>query len=547
MLAARSRLPWLAAVILAVGVAASATGALAWRSSARTRERESFQTTATNVSGTLETLLRRHTDFVRSVRAVLTMEPDVSPSRLQRWFEELEDREAQPLGFGATVTRKVMASELATFLARRNADPAFRRFVGGRIEPFTPNGRPYYCLLAAGSANITFAPELSPLLQTDWCDPASLIGGYRTTPRGLTRSQATKAITETGQFAVYPLHFGGISSLIIEGAFYRRGVPLKTPAQRRAAVLGWTSGSFNIPLLMQTALGGLRGLRITLYHTNAGVPREFIGSYGRTAGAHQYIRQTTAHVDGTWLISVSGRPLAGLSPDVQALAVLLGGILATILLCALVTVLSRSRQRALELVRQKTRQLEHQATHDALTGLPNRTLTLDRAVQLLARREHGEVAALYVDLDGFKEVNDSFGHAAGDELLRTVATRLQSVLREADTAARLGGDEFLVLVDGSQAGDTPEIIAQRLLNVLREPYELAAGGAHAVVLSASMGIALGSELDAEELIRRADVALYEAKTAGRNRYAFFSFEMDEAVAERLACQMPLAPAPRQPA
>jgi hypothetical protein len=120
--------PWIASAILAIGVAASVAGALAWRSSARSVERESFQATATNVAGALETLLRRHTDFVRSVRAVLTMEPEASPTRLQQWFGELEDREAQPLGFGATVTRKVDANDLASFLARRNADPAFRRW-----------------------------------------------------------------------------------------------------------------------------------------------------------------------------------------------------------------------------------------------------------------------------------------------------------------------------------------------------------------------------------------------------------------------------------
>ncbi len=535
------RWPWIASAILAIGIAASVAGALAWRSSARAVERESFRATATNVAGALETLLRRHTDFVRSVRAVLTMEPEASPTRLQQWFDELEDREAQPLGFGATVTRKVDANDLAAFLARRDADPAFRRFVGGDVEPFTPTGRPYYCLLAAGSTNITFAPELSPLLQTDWCNPSSLIGGYRASPGGDTRAQATRAITETGEFAVYPLHFGDISSLIIEGAFYRRGVPLDTPTERRAAVLGWMSGSFNVPLLMQTALGGLHGFHITLYHANKGLPRELIGSYGHAPGAHPYVSRTSAQLHGTWLISVAGRPVAaGLSPDLQGLSVLLGGVLLTLMLCGLVVVLARSRQRALDLVTQKTRQLEHQATHDALTGLPNRALALDRARQLLTRRARGEVAALYVDLDGFKQVNDCFGHAAGDELLHSVATRLQSVLRESDTAARLGGDEFLVLLDGPREGGEPELVARRLLELLREPYELESCGGRSVSLSASVGIALASDPDAEDLIRRADVALYEAKSAGRSRYMFFDPAMQDAIEDRLAHETQVA-------
>ena len=291
---------------------------------------------------------------------------------------------------------------------------------------------------------------------------------------------------------------------------------------------------------METALGGLHGLRITLYHANKGLPRELIGSYGQ-AGSHPYVHRTSAQLHGTWLIGVSGRPVAaGLSPNLQGLSVLLVGLLLTLLLCNLVVVLARSRQRALELVTQKTRQLEHQATHDALTGLPTRALALDRARQLLTRRERGEVAALYVDLDGFKQVNDRFGHGAGDELLRSVATRLKSVLRESDTAARLGGDEFLVLLDGPRDGGDPELVAMRLLELLREPYELERCGGRSVSLSGSVGIALASDADAEDLIRRADVALYEAKSAGRDRYLFFHPAMLDAMEERLSREMPAA-------
>ena len=140
--AARGAFHWpsIASAILAVGVAASVAGAIAWRASARTVERESFQATATDVAGALETLLRRHTDFVRSVRAVLTMEPEASPTRLQQWFGELEDREAQPLGFGATVTRKVEANDLAAFLApqRRPRLPAVR---GRQRRAVHPHGQ----------------------------------------------------------------------------------------------------------------------------------------------------------------------------------------------------------------------------------------------------------------------------------------------------------------------------------------------------------------------------------------------------------------------
>ena len=109
--------------------------------------------------------------------------------------------------------------------------------------------------------------------------------------------------------------------------------------------------------------------------------------------------------------------------------------------------------------------------HDALTGLPNRALILDRTEQMLARARRADiqVAALFIDLDGFKDVNDTLGHGVGDQLLQAVADRLSVTMRESDSIGRLGGDEFVVLVDGSTMDAGPELVAERLLDVLREP------------------------------------------------------------------------------
>jgi diguanylate cyclase (GGDEF)-like protein len=188
------------------------------------------------------------------------------------------------------------------------------------------------------------------------------------------------------------------------------------------------------------------------------------------------------------------------------------------------------------MVEEKTGQLRHQALHDALTDLPNRVLALDRAEQMLARARRHEipVAALYVDVDGFKDVNDSFGHAAGDQLLRLVAARLQSVVREGDTAARLGGDEFVVLVEGASLEEGPELVAERLLDVLREPYDMHAEIGRELSLTASVGIAFGLRGSADELLRDADIALYAAKGSGRNRHVLFSADTQGSQHDRLA-------------
>ncbi len=200
--------------------------------------------------------------------------------------------------------------------------------------------------------------------------------------------------------------------------------------------------------------------------------------------------------------------------------------------------------RALSLVRQKTRQLSHLALHDALTGLPNRALVLDRAERMLAHiaREPGMVAgALFVDVDGFKHVNDNLGHAAGDTLLRVVGERLQSAVRAQDTVGRLGGDEFVVLVESSVREETADVLADRLVEALRQPIQL--DDRHpAVAVTASIGVAIGRYETSDALLRDADLALYAAKAAGKDRYSLFDAGMHSDVEGRVALEVDLAAA-----
>jgi diguanylate cyclase (GGDEF)-like protein len=192
-------------------------------------------------------------------------------------------------------------------------------------------------------------------------------------------------------------------------------------------------------------------------------------------------------------------------------------------------------------------QIRFQAMHDALTGLPNRALILDRTDQMLsrARRTYAPVAALFIDLDGFKDINDTLGHGVGDQLLQAVTARLAATMRESDSVGRLGGDEFVVLVDGSTMDAGPELVAERLLDVLREPFTIDGTPSGPLKVTASIGIASGTRSSATELLRDADIALYKAKAAGKDCFVVFQTEMHAAVQDRHLLEMDLRDALRR--
>jgi diguanylate cyclase (GGDEF)-like protein len=169
---------------------------------------------------------------------------------------------------------------------------------------------------------------------------------------------------------------------------------------------------------------------------------------------------------------------------------------------------------------------------------------LDRAERMLARagREPGVVAgALFIDVDGFKHVNDNLGHAAGDQLLQVVGERLQGVVREQDTVGRLGGDEFVVLVEAGTKPGSLDVLADRLIDALRQPGKLGESG-KLFSFTASVGVASGRYATPDALLRDADLALYAAKAAGKDRYALFDANMNPAADDRLELEADLSSA-----
>jgi diguanylate cyclase (GGDEF)-like protein len=190
---------------------------------------------------------------------------------------------------------------------------------------------------------------------------------------------------------------------------------------------------------------------------------------------------------------------------------------------------------------QAEAQLKHQVMHDALTGLPNRVYLrdrLERAIARVRRDPERNFALLYIDVDRFKQINDSLGHLAGDQVLKEVARRLDSVVRDPDVVARLSGDEFAVLLEYVDLPETASKVAQRIVALQQSPIEV---GDHSLETSTSIGVAIGDRRyhSVDAILRDADIALYRAKQHGRNRFVLFDDQLHRAAMDELALEQEL--------
>jgi diguanylate cyclase (GGDEF)-like protein len=189
--------------------------------------------------------------------------------------------------------------------------------------------------------------------------------------------------------------------------------------------------------------------------------------------------------------------------------------------------------------RSAEKKIAHMARHDMLTDLPNRVLLRERLGQALTSVHRGErLAILYLDLDHFKTANDTLGHPVGDELLRAVAGRLRSCIRDTDTVARVGGDEFAIIQTAIEAPHNVTTLACRICDTIRVPYEI---DGHTMIIDSSIGISLAPDdgIDPDALLKNADMALYRAKADGRGTYRFFEPEMDTRMHARRALELAL--------
>ncbi|MHB8240741.1 MAG: bifunctional diguanylate cyclase/phosphodiesterase [Solirubrobacteraceae bacterium] len=502
---------WAAATALLViaGIVASVLGAKAVARSDADKARLSFNLSSAEIASTLKLAIQHEEDLVVSASAFVSEHPNTSAAGFDIWAESVHAmqryKELQDIGLVAMVP----AAHLSTFQARMAAHPLRPlgpKSVGPVESPqVLPSGsRPFYCLAVAGLARNakTYLPG-----ELDYCALAPTLVATR----------------DTGLASYAPFVAAGNSALAVETPVYRGGTTPTTVAARKHAFLGWL-GELLVPkVVLGRALEGHQSLAVSFHFDS---PESHVAfTSGKVKRGEQ---RSKINVRNGWSVeSFAPRPSTGVSDNWHALTLLIGGTLVSLMFGLLGLALGTGRRRALALVREKTRELSHQALHDTLTGLPNRALVLDRAEQLLARsaRRPGTLSgALFIDIDGFKHVNDNLGHAAGDQLLKTVGERLQLAVRDHDTVGRLGGDEFVVLVDSTTDETALDRLADRLTEVLREPVVLD-DGRKVFSVTASIGVAMGQYTTPDGLLRDADLALYAAKAAGKDRYALFDASM----------------------
>jgi diguanylate cyclase (GGDEF)-like protein len=503
----RARLSVVLAVVVVVGGLISAfVGATFVADNDREEAANEQATVATAVVEALDRALAREAEFVVNATAHVALHPDITTAELAAWTSAVGAYDRYPEVAGVTFSEVVEPNELAAYAARVTAGRPDAAELAKRFT-IAPD-QPFACFNTAVVGN--GLPASDPT--TDYC-----VGEGGRAIMVMPR--------DFGRTTFVPYEWEGELHVAAATAVFRDGLVPATQAEREANFVGVVGTAVKPNVIVDAALRGHDDVAVVLRYRDQGTKAAFPGGHVRGATSDR----TVALSDG-WTLDIAQPALsANLLRDSNARSVLIGVAALAVLLGALVYVLGTGRARALRLVAKTTGELRHQALHDPLTGLANRALLLDRLEQLLARSRRSNVdpSALFLDLDGFKTVNDTLGHEAGDRLLQAVAGRLSSAVRDADTIARMGGDEFVVLIDGGDLHVAPELVAERVLDVLRQPFELD-GVDVPVRISASVGIASGLPVHAEDLVRDADVALYEAKGNGKNVYAVFEPEMERA-------------------
>ncbi len=495
-----------AALVVVLGVIGSIVGSLAVARDTGQKSRAASLTSSVEIAATLKLAIEREQDLAVNTGAFIINDPGATQAQFRQWVAADHVYTRYPELIGVGKVDLVTAAQLPQYALRTEAATGA---AAGSFQVSPAGSRAYYCFATLTSAPTGLATSPPSL---DVCD----------TGLGPSFLKAR----DSGASTYLPYGTGKAADLAVGTAIYANGVIPSTVAGRRSAFIGWVGTQVAPHVLLTTALAGHSHVAVALSYGSGSNAVTFT-----TGSAPKGARTQSVDLHNGWHVRVTqAAPGGGVIGDANALSIMLGGILISLLLGLVIYVLATGRTRALALVRERTDELRHQSLHDPLTGLPNRALILDRLDQMLARgrREHVPVAALFLDLDDFKDINDTLGHAVGDELLKAVGARLTSALRQGDTVGRLGGDEFVVLAEGASLTEGSQVVANRLLDVLSATFDVP-GSELPLSVTASVGIAEGDRPSAGRLLQDADIALYEAKAAGKSRAVTFAPAMREAV------------------
>jgi diguanylate cyclase (GGDEF)-like protein len=499
------------AILLVAGVIGSVVGAQLVAQSRSETAQHNFAAASAEVASRLQLTLRAEQDLTVNTAAELAGHPESLASGFTAWADAAHVIARYPEVQSLGVLTLVPESQVAERLAELPGSTA--------LAP--PGRRAPTCLIPAGFVSGK-APPVGARLEVCAEDDERL---------RLLQAR------DTGISSYEPIAVAGHTWLRVQTPFYRRSAATATVNERRAAFVGWLGLSVDPDFVLTSARANHEDLAVRLRY-DVGNSHVVLSSGPAPRDGQSFVRT----LGNGWTMTSLGSSLpGGVLSDGAPATVLIAGIVISLLLSGLVFVLATGRTRARRMVAEKTDELRHQALHDTLTDLPNRALLLDRINQALHRAQRAKtpLAVLFVDLDGFKGVNDTYGHAVGDQLLRSVSARLTDALRETDTVARLGGDEFVVLAEGGSLAMGPEAIAERIQAILAEPFVVNEDDNVTVSIRASIGIAVGPRASADEMLRDADVALFEAKDAGKDCYVLFAPEMQMAVRDRLLLEKDL--------
>jgi diguanylate cyclase (GGDEF)-like protein len=502
---------WIAIAVgvVAIGFLGSFLGANNLAQTDNQQAHQNLQTSSVEIAATLNLAIQHEQDLAISAGAFIVENPRASESSFIRWVKNEDAFSRYPEVLAVAIVDIVRPSQLRAFAVRAAINEKESKAPSQTFTLTPPGRRPFYCLVDVEHAR----PGLAEIpIGLDMCD--SSLGPQLLQGR------------DSGQPTYIPDSLLGPGAFAVGTPLYRDGSHPSTLAGRRANIIGFTGTEIRPSTILMTALLGHPNDAVAFHYQRSGSNATF------TAGDRpKDAMSATVDLHNGWHVKVFTAAITGgVFEAYDSTMLLFGGALLSLLLGLLIFVLGTSRSSAMQLVKERTDQLQHQALHDSLTGLPNRALILDRIDRMLARsrREHTAVAALFLDLDNFKDINDTLGHRAGDELLVSVGVRLKSAVRETDTVGRLGGDEFVILADGVSLEAGVDVVADRILDVMATPFIISASQVPLAV-SASIGIAEGDRATPEEMLQDADIALYQAKAAGKQRAVMFTQSMQASV------------------